>query len=100
MAALVFAAKRAGVINETQSQYLWKRFNTQNIKMREPPELDFPPEETHTLSDLVSLHMKDMGYSLRDLAKILTNEVELAKTYSIVLPDQEKSRTAHLRIIQ
>lgn len=102
MASLVFAAKRAGAINDTQSQYIWKQFNIHNIKMREPPELDFPAEEPRTLNDLVSLHINDMGYSLGDLSKVLImNETELAKTYSIELPGNEKGRAgAHLRVIQ
>jgi hypothetical protein len=102
MASLVFAAKRAGYpLNETQAQYIWKQFNIHKIKLREPPELDFPAEEPRTLSDLVSLHINDMGYSLGDLSKVLImNETELAKTYSIDLPGHEKGRAAHLRVIQ
>jgi hypothetical protein len=53
------------------------------------------------VSDLVSLHINEMGYSLGDLSKMLImNEIELAKTYSIDLPGQEKGRGSHLRIIQ
>jgi Zn-dependent peptidase ImmA (M78 family)/DNA-binding XRE family transcriptional regulator len=101
MASLIFAAERTGVINKTQVQYLWKQFNVHNIKLREPPELDFAPEEPRTLSDLVSLHVNEMGYSLGDLSKMLiVNESEMAKTYSIGLPGQEKGRGSHLRIIQ
>jgi Zn-dependent peptidase ImmA (M78 family) len=101
MAALVFAAKRADAISESQAQYLWKRFNVHKIKVREPPELDFPPEMPHTLNDLVSLHINDMGYSLADLAKMLVmNDQEVAKTYSIDLPDRERARAAHLRVIR
>ena len=100
MASLVFAAKRAGFLNETQAQYIWKQFNIHKIRLREPPELDFPAEEPCTLSDLVSLHINDMGYSVADLSKVLMmNETEVAKTYSINLPGQEKGRT-HLRVIQ
>ena len=101
MGSLVFAAKRAGFLNETQAQYIWKQFNIQKIRLREPPELDFPVEEPRTLSDLVSLHINDMGYSVADLSKVLMmNETEVAKTYSIDLPGQEKGRASHLRIIQ
>jgi Zn-dependent peptidase ImmA (M78 family)/DNA-binding XRE family transcriptional regulator len=101
MASLVFSAKRAGAINDTQAQYLWKQFNIHNIKTREPPELDFPAEEPRTLNDLISLHINDMGYSLGDLSKVLImNETELAKTYAIDLPGHEKGRAAHLRVIQ
>jgi Zn-dependent peptidase ImmA (M78 family) len=101
MASLVFAAKRTGAINETQADYLWKQFNIHKIKLREPPELDFAPETPHTLNDLISLHVNDMGYSLADLAKMLImNETEVAKTYSIDLPGQEKGRAAHLRVVR
>jgi Zn-dependent peptidase ImmA (M78 family) len=101
MVSLVFAAKRAGAINETQAGYLWKQFAMQKIRLREPPELDFPPEMPHTLTDLVSLHVNDMGYSLADLAKMLImNDTEIAKTYSIDLPGQEKGRAAHLRVVR
>jgi hypothetical protein len=42
-----------------------------------------------------------MGYSVADLSKVLMmNETEVAKTYSIDLPGQEKGRASHLRIIQ
>ncbi|SDG59515.1 Zn-dependent peptidase ImmA, M78 family [Bradyrhizobium sp. Rc2d] len=101
MASLVFAAERAGALNKTQAQYIWKQFNIHKIKLREPPELDFAPEEPRTVSDLVSLHLNDMGYSLGDLSKMLImNETEIARTYSIDLPGQDKKRTSHLRIIQ
>ncbi len=101
MASLVFAAKRVGALNETQAQYIWKQFNIHKIKLREPPELDFPAEQPRTLGDLVSLHINDMGYSLADLSKVLImNETEVAKTYSIDLPGQEKGRAGHLRVIQ
>jgi len=101
MGSLVFAAKRAGFLNETQAQYIWKQFNIHKIRLREPPELDFPAEEPRTLSDLISLHINDMGYSVADLSTILMmNETEVMKTYSIDLPGQEKARGPHLRIIQ
>jgi hypothetical protein len=42
-----------------------------------------------------------MGYSGGDLSKMLVvNEIEMAKTYSIGLPGQEKGRGSHLRVIQ
>jgi len=84
-----------------RSTYIWKQFSIHNIKLREPPELDFPAEEPRTVNDLVSLHINDMGYSLGDLSQVLImNESELAKTYSIDLPGHEKTRSAHLRVIQ
>lgn len=90
-----------GAINTTQAQYIWKQLNIHKIKMREPPELDFPIEDPRTVGDLISLHINEMGYSLADLSKMLImNELEVANTYSIDLPGHEKVRGGHLRIIQ
>lgn len=98
MASLVFAAKRVEAINEGHAQYLWKQFNVNKIKLREPPELDFDREQPQTLGELVSLHLRDLGYSLSDLAAVLKmGESETAKLYSIDFPGQ---RTGHLRVIQ
>lgn len=100
MASLVFAAKRAGALNATQAQYVWKQFNIHKIKLREPPELDFEAEVPRTVSDLVSLHLNEMGYTLADLSTMLKmNEVEVAKTYDIDTPGDGKARRAHLRIV-
>jgi hypothetical protein len=99
--ALAFAAKRAGALTESQAQYPWKQFNIHKIKTREPPELDFEPETPHTLNDLVSLRVNDLGYSLADLAKmLLMYDQEVAKTYSIEMPGQGKVRATSLRIVQ
>jgi Zn-dependent peptidase ImmA (M78 family) len=101
MASLVFAAKRAGALNEGQAQYIWKQFNIHKIKLREPPELDFAPEVPRIISELVSLHMSDLNYSLDDLATMLSmHGREIAQTYSIDLPGDDNGRPNHLRVIQ
>lgn len=102
MAALVFAAKRCGAINESQATWIWKQFAMHRYRLREPPELDFPREEPRTLSELVSLHMNELGYSLVDLATAMHARVdEFARTYSIDLPGQESGRLGHhLRLVK
>jgi Zn-dependent peptidase ImmA (M78 family) len=101
MASLVFAAKRSGAINEGQAAYLWKQFSMHNFRMREPPELDFPLEEPKTVSDLISLHIDELGYSVADLSAALKmNEDEVVRSYSIALPGQSKTRPGHLRVVR
>jgi hypothetical protein len=92
---------RAGELDEGEAQYIWKMFNVHKIKMREPPELDIPAEQSNTIGDLVSLHMQDLGYSIGDLATLMCmNADEVSKTYSIALPGQDKGKPAHLRVIK
>ena len=101
MAALIFAAKRAHAISEGRATYLWKQLSMQGYRLREPPELDFRREQPKTLSDLISLHMTGLGYSVADLAKSLhMYEDEIVGAYAIQLAGQEKGKPAHLRVIK
>jgi Zn-dependent peptidase ImmA (M78 family) len=101
MASLVFAAKRCSAITESQATWIWKQFAMNNYRLREPPELDFPQEQPHTLSDLVSLHVQDLGYSLADLATAMhMREDEFARAYSIEIPGEKTSKPGHLRIVR
>jgi Zn-dependent peptidase ImmA (M78 family) len=101
MASLVFAAQRCRAITAAQATWLWKQFAMHKYRLREPPELDFAPEEPRTLSDLISLHLEDLVYSLSDLAKIVrVHETEFARTYSITLLAEKAGKPAHLRIVK
>lgn len=76
MGSLIFAAERAGKVTTAQKNYLWKQFSMNGYRKNEPPELDFAPEEPTILSNLFKLHIDNLGYSVADLAKILTMTVE------------------------
>ena len=70
--------------------------NIHKIKLREPPELDFPPETPRTISEMVSLHMNDLNYSLDDLTTMLNmHGREIGQFYSIALPGDDKGRQNH-----
>jgi Zn-dependent peptidase ImmA (M78 family) len=101
MAALIFAAQRCGAATAAQATWLWKQFSMKKYRLREPPELDFAQEEPRTLSELISLHMTELGYSVGDLAAIMrAREDEFARTYSIALPGEKPQKPAHLRIVK
>jgi Zn-dependent peptidase ImmA (M78 family) len=101
MASLVFAARRCGAVNASQATWIWKQFAMKKYRLREPPELDFAREEPRTLSDLISLHLNELGYSLGDLAGIMNaREDEFARTYSIPLSGEPSAKPAHLRIVK
>lgn len=84
MAALLMRAKQGGYVNENQARYLWQQFNTHKIRLREPPELDFPPELPELMPKLLSLHIHHLGYTLADMSSLLgMYEGELVDFYKL-----------------
>lgn len=71
MAALLFAADELGYVGPGQKQTLWKTYSAKGYKRNgEPPELDFPVEQTTLDRHLIDTHLNDLRYSLDDLAEL------------------------------
>jgi hypothetical protein len=70
------------------------------IRQREPPELDFQPEaETVRLPDLIEAHIRQLGYSIADLASLLhVQQPESASLYGLTLAQEAKA--PHLRLVK
>lgn len=87
MAALLYRAKQLGFVNDNQARYLWQQFNIFKIRLREPPELDFPAEQPTLMPRLISLHLEQLGYSVAELAVLLLmHEEELTAFHNISDP--------------
>lgn len=71
MGALLYRAGTIGAITKSQSDYMWRQIGSLGYRLREPAELDFPHEKAHLTSEILELHMEDLGYSLEDLMSIL-----------------------------
>lgn len=71
MQSLLMRASSLGFLSSNQSRYLWQQINARRLRLREPPELDFPHEEPAILPGMLTLHEKGLGYSTADLARIL-----------------------------
>jgi len=99
MASLLMKARSLGLVAYNQERYLWQQFASSNIRLREPPELDFPREAPTVLPDLIEAHIQQLGYSIADLAGMLhISSDELASLYGIGLVPSLKA--AHLRIVK
>jgi Zn-dependent peptidase ImmA (M78 family)/transcriptional regulator with XRE-family HTH domain len=99
MAALLYRAKQLRCLDDNQARYLWQQFNIRKIRLREPPELDFPPERPTLMTALITLHLDDLGYSISDLADLLLMEpAELMSFHGIKDPDAPAGKP-HLRIV-
>jgi Zn-dependent peptidase ImmA (M78 family)/transcriptional regulator with XRE-family HTH domain len=84
MAALLYRAKQLGYVNENQARYLWQQFNAHKIRLREPPELDFPAEQPTLMPKLLSMHIDELGYSLADMRHLLAMyEKEIISFHSL-----------------
>jgi hypothetical protein len=69
-------------------------FSKLHYNTKEPAELDFPVEKATLLSQLISAHVNELGFSLNDLSKLLALlPDECAELY---IPELNKSG---LRII-
>lgn len=71
MQALLFRAAAIGAITSNQSQYLWRQISAFGYRRSEPPELDFPAEEPSVLSEMIRVHIEDLGYEIEDLCSLL-----------------------------
>jgi Zn-dependent peptidase ImmA (M78 family)/DNA-binding XRE family transcriptional regulator len=71
MGALLERARQLKTITATQYRYMRINFGKLHYNTREPAELDIPLEKPALLSQLVHAHLKDLGFSIADLAKLL-----------------------------
>ena len=99
MASLLMRARSLGLLAYNQERYLWQQFSIAKIRQSEPPELDFPPEKATVLPDLLEAHIRQLGYSIPDLAGMLHLQPhELGSLYGLSIVPEQKA--AHLRIVK
>jgi Zn-dependent peptidase ImmA (M78 family)/transcriptional regulator with XRE-family HTH domain len=83
MQALLMRATSLELVSKNQAQYLWKQISARRLRLREPPELDFPPERPTVIETMLRVHRDALGYSQADLARLLHyREHELSRFYT------------------
>nr|WP_181375210.1 XRE family transcriptional regulator [Polaromonas sp. H1N]AWD72195.1 transcriptional regulator, XRE family [Polaromonas sp. H1N] len=99
MASLLMKARSLGLLAYNQERYLWQQFSSNKIRLREPPELDFPIDKPTVVPDLIEAHVQQLGYSIAELAEMLhVGSHELSTLYGINVAPVTKA--AHLKIIK
>jgi Zn-dependent peptidase ImmA (M78 family) len=94
MAALLYRAGTLGAITKPQSDYMWRQIGSLGYRSREPSELDFPHEKAQLTSEIMDLHMDDLGYSVSDLMSILgLMDADFKQLYSF-------EKKPHLRLVK
>ena len=98
MQAILMRAKTIGAITANQNRYLWQQINANKIRFREPPELDFAPEEPKVLPKILRLYLEKLEYSVDDLAKTLhVKAQELRRLYQF---PGSPFQSGHLRVVK
>jgi Zn-dependent peptidase ImmA (M78 family) len=93
MAAILKHALNLGKITQRQYQYIWTQMGMAGYRLKEPPELDAPQEKPTLLSELIELHLEELGYSVEQLSDRLALFAD--EFVSIYL-----SPKSHLRLVQ
>ena len=83
MQALVVRAYELKTITETQRRYMFMNFSKRGYRTREPIETDVPIERPETMTKLARAHLQDLGFSIRDVMKLLfyCDEAEFRSVY-------------------
>lgn len=84
MGALLERAKQLRTITIAQYRYMRINFGKMGYATQEPPELAIPIEAPTLMRDLVQLHIKNLGYSISELAALL--RMEESECSSLYLP--------------
>jgi Zn-dependent peptidase ImmA (M78 family) len=87
MQSLLYRASELGYVDKARAQYLWKQFNINRWKLREPPELDFEQEKPILVPRLFDLHVNQLGYTLDEMQNVLCMFTQdIMRIYELNLP--------------
>ena len=100
MAALAVRADRLNLITPYQSKMFWIEMSTLGYRKREPNEP--PKEQPSLLRQIVAFHMKKLGYSVGEMAKLLhLKATEFQEMYRTeILGEPYQGGQPQLRIIK
>lgn len=100
MAALAVRADRLKLITPYQSKMFWIEMSKLGYRKREPNEP--PKEHPSLLRQMISFHMKKLGYSVSEMAKLLLlRTAEFQEMYRMeVVGEPQQGAKPKLRIIK
>ncbi len=82
MQSIVYRANDLEVVSDNQKRYLIEQFNTNNIRRREPTELDIQKEKPTALTHIISNYRSRQKMSIAELSALLNlNEADFINRY-------------------
>jgi len=99
MSAILMKANDLGLLKDRQYRYLWYQMGKYGYKTNEPIEYNVPQEKPTLLSEMITTHLKELGFSVNELSSmLLLGEDEFKSIYSVENKDIKKPITK-LRLI-
>lgn len=68
MQAILKRAQQLEKITERYARYLWMQMGKFGYRTNEPAQFNIPYEKPTLLSEIIQVHLRDLGYSLEDLS--------------------------------
>lgn len=100
MSALIYRAKTIGAIRDDQAVSLYKQMGMFGYRTKEPEQFDIPLEQGHLAADLLQIHMRDLGYSVEELAEaVKTLPEEFCEMHGLSAPIEFRQSRPKLRIV-
>lgn len=100
MQAILMRAKALKIVDRNQSDYLWKQMNARRMRLREPPELDFPVETPHVMPGMFKVFQSTLGYTLSETAQMMhLHDASVEEYYGQGDPEPVQRTRPHLSVV-
>ena len=76
MISLVYRADDLGLLTPNQKRFLVQQFNEQNIRRREPTNLDVPVEQYKLIRDIITKYRTAQKLTVKQMAQFMNLEQE------------------------
>lgn len=100
MQSLLMRARSLGFVSPNQERYLWQQFSARRMRLREPPELDFPVEKPSTIGAMIRLHMEALDYDLAGLEALLHMKAEEIPVFHGISSSPNRTGGPNLRVVR
>ena len=88
MQAILLRSKDLGVMAEKQYESLWRQISRAGYRHSEPIEV--PRERPTLLTEIVEMHLDDLGYAIEDVSRLL--HLNVAEFVTLFLGESSKIR--------
>lgn len=100
MQAVAKRAKDLGAISEYNYKSIMIQFSSCHWRMQEPVQLETCPDLPETFKQILSMHLDDLGYSINELAELVSMKSEEMKELFGLMDNEDNKSKPRLRLIK